>query len=448
MAQKIFLNSKGFHTLTRGTPYLISNSHVVESGSAYAMLPVGAPLPLSYQDRVVGYGALNGLRSVIQIWSRPPGGGGGDNLPPAPVDDNFIKTRVQRSYAYRSQWHHALGGARTTAYRLIHSYADGFPGVVVDQYAENNLVIALSTPAAEYIRTPLLKALKTVPLPFSSASLHSNPPLRIWERSDSIHDGMVKPRAGLIDLRTGDIRVNDDTPAEVEILEDGRRYLVNILLGHKTGFYLDQAQNRSTIQQISAGRRVLDLCCYTGGFTIAALLGGAKHVTAVDFNEGNLKFLLKNLAVNDIDPTNKVALRKGDVFDVLKHYKKAGEEYDLVILDPPKLSSTSKDPETAFRALRGLNSHALSLLAPDGLLATFSCSSATTRANFSRMMRLAVEDFDYGSVTVLRHFNANIDHPVLTSYPEGEYLTGLLVQRTDIPGFTPIRKKIVVKPSE
>jgi 23S rRNA (cytosine1962-C5)-methyltransferase len=320
------------------------------------------------------------------------------------VDADFFRHRVQKALALRE----ALPAAKhANALRLIHGESDGLPGLVVDRYADV-LVAQFLAAGVERWRDPILDAL----LELSGCEA-------IFERSDA----EVRKLEGL-EPRVGFARGNRNA-ARCPIIEYGLNFRVDVEQGQKTGFFLDQRENRQRVRALAAGREVLDGFCYTGGFSIAALAGGAKRVTAIESSAPALQVAKENLAANPLD-ASKVDFRQADVFSELRKLRDSAARFDLIILDPPKFAPTAAQVKKAARAYKDINLWALKLLAPGGLLATFSCSGGVSAELFQSIVAGAALDAG-GDARIIERFGAAADHPVALAFPEGEYLKGLLV---------------------
>jgi 23S rRNA (cytosine1962-C5)-methyltransferase len=242
----------------------------------------------------------------------------------------------------------------------------------------------------------------------------------LYERSDV----EVRALEGL-PVRTGALR---GAPADlVTITEHGTRYLVDVVHGQKTGFYLDQRANRARIRGLAAGRDVLNAFCYTGGFSLSALAGGARSVLSIDSSAAALALARENLALNGLDAAHAEWL-EADVFSALRELRNAGRAFDLIVLDPPKFAPTAAHAERAARAYKDINLLGLKLLRPGGLLATFSCSGGVSPELFQKIVAGAAVDAGV-EAQVRARFQADVDHPVVLSFPEGEYLKGLLLEK-------------------
>ena len=324
------------------------------------------------------------------------------------VDANFFRKRVQKALALREL---LPASKHTNALRLIHGESDGLPGLVGDRYADV-LVAQFLSAGAERWRDAILDAL--VELTACEA---------IFERSDA----EVRKLEGL-PQKTGFVRGNRNA-SRCPIIEYGLNFRVDVEQGQKTGFFLDQRENRQRVRALAAGREVLDGFSYTGGFAIAALAGGAKRVTAIESSAPALEVAKDNLAANPLD-ASKVEFVQADVFKHLRLLRDKNAKYDLIVLDPPKLAPTAAHAENAARAYKDINLLALKLLSPGGLLATFSCSGGISAELFQSIVAGAALDAG-GEAKIIERFTAAADHPVALEFPEGDYLKGLLVLKTE-----------------
>ncbi|NIR62712.1 MAG: methyltransferase domain-containing protein, partial [candidate division Zixibacteria bacterium] len=202
---------------------------------------------------------------------------------------------------------------------------------------------------------------------------------------------------------------------------------VDIREGHKTGFYLDQRVNRSIIRRLAANRDVLDCFSYTGGFAVNAVLGNASTVTAVEISESTIEIAWANCRLNQIEPES-ITWANQDVFQFLRTERDRGNQYDLIILDPPKFAPTASHVKKAARGYKDINLQALKLLRPGGLLATFSCSGGLKPDLFQKIVADAALDANANG-KIIQWLHQSEDHPVALSFPEGEYLKGLIVQK-------------------
>jgi 23S rRNA (cytosine1962-C5)-methyltransferase len=323
------------------------------------------------------------------------------------IDAAFFRARIEKALALRE----ALPTARqSNALRLVNAESDGLPGLVVDRYADV-LVAQFLAAGAERWRDPILDQL--MELTGCAA---------IYERSDA----EVRKLEGLA-ARVGFARGNRSA-ARCPILENGLNFRVDVEQGQKTGFFLDQRDNRQRVRALAAGREVLDGFCYTGGFSIAALAGGAKRVTAVESSKDAIQIAKENLAANPLDAA-KIEFLQADVFSHLRTLRDRNEKFGLIVLDPPKFAPSAAQVQKAARAYKDINLWALKLLAPGGLLATFSCSGGVSAELFQSIVAGAALDAG-ADARIIERFGAAPDHPVALEFPEGEYLKGLLVLKS------------------
>lgn len=315
------------------------------------------------------------------------------------IDAVFFRNRIERAVELRGK---LLPGV--DAVRLVHAESDGLPGVVVDRYGEI-VVLQLSSAGAIRWRDAIADAIETIVRPQT-----------IFERSDADVLALegVKPSIGL--LRGA------PPPAELVVNEAGVKFEVDVPHGHKTGFYLDQRDNRLRLRELAGKCEVLDCFAYTGGFTVNALAGGATNVTAVDSSGPALDLLRRNAALNKLPQTECI---EGDVFQLLRKMRDQARSFDLIVLDPPKFAPTASHAEKASRAYKDINLLAFKLLRPGGLLFTFSCSGGVSRELFQKIAAGAALDAGVNA-QVVEHLSAGADHPVALNFPEGEYLKGLV----------------------
>ena len=297
-------------------------------------------------------------------------------------------------------------GLPLTAYRLVNAESDGLPGLVVDRYGEY-LVCQFLSAGAEYWKREIITLLAGL-LPFAG----------IYERSDVD----VREKEGLSSA-TG-VLAGSPPPDLVEIDEYGCRFAVDVRRGHKTGFYLDQRDNRALVREYAEGREVLNCFAYTGAFGVWALKGGAVEVTNVESSAAALDLARRNVELNGLD-ASRVENVAGDVFHVLRQYRDARRQFDLIVLDPPKFAESRSQIETASRGYKDINLLAFKLLRPGGVLFTFSCSGLITPDLFQKIVAGAALDAGR-DVQIVRRLTQAPDHPVALNFPEGAYLKGLV----------------------
>lgn len=320
------------------------------------------------------------------------------------VDDGYFSQRIELAITRRSA---LVPAEETNALRLVHGESDGLPGLVVDRYADV-LVVQILTAGMEFWRETIVEAL--VQLTGIQA---------VVERSDVDVRNLegLKARSGVL---------HGKVPGPIEIFENGLRFIVDVVNGQKTGFYIDQRRNRHRVGQLAAGREVLNCFCYTGGFSVYALAHGAKNVTSVDSSVEALEMGRRHVEINGL-PLEKAAWIEGDVFKVLRTLRDQGSSFDMVILDPPKFAPTAAQAERAARGYKDINLLGLKLLKPGGILATFSCSGGISTELFQKIVAGAALDAGMDA-RIVQTLTQGPDHPVALAFPEGAYLKGLILQ--------------------
>lgn len=319
------------------------------------------------------------------------------------IDDAFFYSRLADAWQLRQN---LFNQATTDAVRLIAGESDGLPGITIDKYADV-LVCQLLSAGAEASRKMLLAAL-----------IKLFPGHSIYERSDVD----VRKKEGLEPI-TGWLHLPRDS-GEVVIREHGMALLVDIINGHKTGFYLDQRASRQAVKRYAAAKTVLNCFSYTGTFAVAALQGGASKVTNIDLSELALATSERNARLNMLDLT-ALEHQKADVFKLLRQYREQARQFDMVILDPPKFADNKSQLVGACRGYKDINMVAMQLVKPGGLLFTFSCSGLMEDSLFQKIVADAALDAKR-SCQFLERLQQDSDHPVLSTFPEGHYLKGLI----------------------
>jgi len=342
-----------------------------------------------------GYSPMSKIRMRVWSWNE------GDKIDPA-----FFKKKFTSAIERRE----ALGlpNKQSNACRLINAESDGIPGLIVDQY-NDVLVMQCLTAGVEYWKQIWAEIL----MDLTGAK-------SVYERSDAD----VRQMEGL-EQRNGLLR-GKEVEGVVKIKENGLKFLVDIFNGHKTGFYLDQRENREILKQFSKGREVLNCFCYTGGFSVYAMAGGAKSVTSVDSSADAIDLAKQNMALNKL-PEKKCKWVCADVFQILREYDNAGEKFDLIILDPPKFAASQSQIEGALRGYKDINRLAFQLLKPNGILFTFSCSGGVTESDFQRAVAWGALDAGK-EVKIIKRLSQAGDHPVALNFPEAGYLKGFVIQ--------------------
>ncbi len=322
------------------------------------------------------------------------------------IDDAFLRARIAASIDRRKN---LMDTENTNALRLIYGEADGLPGLIVDQFRDT-LVLQILSVGPEKFRKEIIDVLDDL--------LH---PRNICERSDvdvRILEGLEE-RHGLVRGSES----NDD----LVINENGIQYLVDVNEGQKTGFYIDQRRNRQKVFELAKNCDVLNCFCYTGGFTLNALAGGAASVLSVDSSMPALEQLKRNVMINGLDEAKSQVL-EGDVFKLLRLFRDQAKSFDLIILDPPKFAPTISQAEKAARAYKDINLLAIKLLRPGGILVTFSCSGGISRDLFQKIIAGAALDA-HADLQIIDQLSQSPDHPVLMSFPESFYLKGLICKK-------------------
>ncbi len=328
-------------------------------------------------------------------------------------DGAYVRRLVQAAIGHRA----AVGGGSPLleAYRgvrLVHGESDGLPGVVVDSY-DGWCVVQCASAGAEHFRGDIVSAL-------TEAGAKG-----VFNRSDVDS----RKREGLSQEDTFGVLSGEEPPGLIEIREGKIRYLVDVRKGHKTGFYLDQREARAQVGEHACGRETLNCFSYTGGFGLACAAGGAKSVVNLDLSNSALLLAERNfeLLFESGVPECPVEFCCADVFKQLRLYRDQGRRFGLIVLDPPKFADTKAQLLKAARGYKDINLLAMKLLEPGGILATFSCSGAMTPEFFDTICREAACDAKR-DIQIIGRTRQAADHPTALSFPEGEYLNGLLLR--------------------
>lgn len=346
-------------------------------------------------DNFLAYGFYNS-RSRVAIrlieWSQE-----------TEINEGWWRKKIGKAVNFRKDLH----TENTNTYRLIFSEADYLPGLIVDRYADY-LSVQILTTGVERVKHIILDELQNL-----------LEPKGIFDRSDAsarAHEGM--------DASTGGVLLGSQPPEFVSVKENGIVYQVNISKGQKSGFYCDQRDNRKSVANYSSGKKVLDCFSYSGGFSLNAMSKGASEIISVDSSALALETLKKNIILNNF---NNIPHRliQSDVNKQLRAFREENEKFDVIILDPPKYAPSRSALTKASRAYKDLNRIAMLLLSEGGLLATFSCSGAVDINLFKQIIAWAALDAGK-NVQFIEQFSQPTDHPIRSSFPEGEYLKGLL----------------------
>ncbi|PKH06106.1 class I SAM-dependent methyltransferase [Moritella sp. Urea-trap-13] len=321
------------------------------------------------------------------------------------IDQAFFEKRIKQAQSLRDELIEQKG---LTGYRLIAAESDSLPGITIDRY-NDFLVCQLLSAGADFHRDTLVAALSVL-----------YPECSIYERSDVA----VRKKEGL-ELVKGVLK-GEEPPETVIIEENGIKIEVDIKGGHKTGFYLDQRDNRKAAAKYAKGKDVLNCFSYTGGFGVYALQAGAKSITNVDLSQPALDIAKRNLEHNDLDLSN-ASFERADVFKILRQYREEGRTFDTIILDPPKFAESKAQMKGACRGYKDINFVAMQVLKPGGTLLTFSCSGLMEDGLFQKIVADAALDAGRDAYIVERLSQAG-DHPTASFYPEGYYLNGLVLK--------------------
>ncbi len=317
------------------------------------------------------------------------------------IDIAFLERRMYAAFEKRKPLFKV-----TDAVRIVFSEADGLPGLIVDKYGDT-VVFQILTLGMHRLREAAVECIKSVVRPEF-----------IFEKSLS----QFRKIEGLRDMMGW---WGPMGRTEVEIREGRVRFLVHIVNGHKTGFYLDQRRSRMALEPFSNGKRVLDLFCYTGGFAVSAAVFGASRVTAVDIKGDWLKPAAKNADINGV--FDKIEFVESDAFSFLNKAARSGEQYDVIVVDPPSFIKSKNELKSASKGYRDLNSAAMKLLSDKGVLATFSCSHYMPNDIFSGIIKdaakVAGKEF-----SILKRCRQAEDHPIVRGIPETEYLKGYFLK--------------------
>lgn len=319
------------------------------------------------------------------------------------IEDDWWRKRIQTAVAARNA---IFAEGETNTARLIFSEADFLPGLIADRFGD---FISLQ------VLTAGMERVKAVAVDELNKLLN---PKGVYQRNEitaRAHEGLDAE---------GGVLLGEHPPAFVEVYENGIRYNVNIAEGQKSGFYCDQRDNRLLVAAYTRDKRLLDCFCYSGGFSLNALKMGAAEVYSVDSSALAIETLKQNMRLNQLEQNRHIALQ-ADVNKQLKKFRDDGDVFDVIVLDPPKYAPTRSSLNKAARAYKELNRLGLLLLKSGGLLATFSCSGAMDINTFKQILAWAALDAGK-EIQFIKQFAQPEDHPVRASFPEGEYLKGLL----------------------
>ena len=385
--------------LKKGRDHSVRNRHPWIFSGAIDRLegeitPGATVLVRDAAGEALGLGAYSPTSQIrIRMWTFDP---------EAKLNDVFIAHALHNAIHARDR---LIKGGASCAFRVVNAEADLLPGVIIDRYADW-YVGQFTTVGAEFWKEQIVATL-----------MELWPARGFYERSDA----ESRKYEGLSEA--SGVLAGEEPPELVEIAENGCRYLVDVRNGHKTGFYLDQRDNRATVAAYAAGREVLNVFSYTGGFGVAALAAGAKSVTNIDISAQAIALAKRNFALNNLPEVAEFV--DGNAFEVLRKYRDSRRTFDLIILDPPKFADNKNRVMGALRGYKDLNLLAMKLLASNGYLATFSCSGLVTPDLFRKVVCEAAVDSGR-DFQIVRRFQQSSDHPESVFFPEGLYLKGLL----------------------
>jgi 23S rRNA (cytosine1962-C5)-methyltransferase len=319
------------------------------------------------------------------------------------IDEDFWRRRIRRALAGRQA---LIEAPDTDAFRLVYSEADGVPGFIADQYG-TWLVVQFLSMAAERYRQAILDILVDLVAPQG-----------IYDRSE----GEAREKEGLVSV-TGPVW-GEVPPDMIEIAENGHTFLVDIKLGQKTGFYLDQRENRQKVSKYFPNKEILNAFAYTGAFAVYAAHAEAKSIMNVDSSERSLQIAERNMRRNGFGDREDV-YAVADVFEIMRAYRDNNWKFDVIILDPPKFAHSKRHVEKATQGYKDINLLGMKLIKPGGVLISFSCSGAVSPDLFQKVLFGAAVDAGR-HVQIIERLSQSSDHPILLTYPESEYLKGLV----------------------
>ena len=340
-----------------------------------------------------------------RVWTFDPG---------EQVDADFFRRKIRTAIDTRRRLNMESmilrpSKGQSDAFRLVYAESDGIPGLIVDRYGDV-LVLQSLTAGSEAWKETIADILT------QETGIET-----IYERSDAD----VRELEGL-EPKVGVLRgIISNSPTTIH--ENGLNFCVNLQSGHKTGFYLDQRANRLRLRELAKDKDILDCFCYTGGFTVNALAGGAKSALSIDSSADALTLAKQNLELNHL-PVEKTTFLEGDVFQLLRKFRDENRSFDMIILDPPKFAPTAAQAERAARGYKDINLLAFKLLRPGGTLVTFSCSGGIDAGLFQKIVAGAALDAGVDA-QIVEHLSQGPDHPVSLHFPEGAYLKGLVCIR-------------------
>lgn len=392
--KSVILFAKGLKAFNRHHPWIFSGAikRVIGQPKKGETVEI-----LDEKETLLGYGAFSPESQIrVRVWCFNT-----EEI----VGDELIKQRLEAAFRLRES---IVDQKKYDAYRLVNSEADGLPGLIVDKY-NDFIVMQILSAGAEYYRHEIISSLTKL-----------WPSKNIYERSDS----STRNKEG---LKSEKRLISGSFPDDlIEINENGVKYKVDIVNGHKTGFYLDQRLNREFTMNLSADKKVLNCFSYTGGFGISALKGGALNVVNIDSSVEVNSQADQNFRLNGFDK-HSYEIMTGDVFTLLRDFKAEGRKFDMLILDPPKFADSRAMIPKAGRGYKDINMLGMQLLNKGGILITFSCSGIIDPDLFRIIVSEAATDTGTDAV-ILKHLHQSPDHTVTLNFPESSYLKGLVLR--------------------
>lgn len=323
------------------------------------------------------------------------------------INQNFWNNRIKSAYEYRKTLG-LINSSHTTCYRLVHGEGDNLPGLIIDIY--NGVAVLQLHSVGMYKHTQhIIEALKTVLGDSLQAIYNKSASTLPFKAETDNTDGLLWGQV-----------------LSTEVLENGNTFVIDWEKGQKTGFFIDQRENRKLIEMYSQGKRVLNTFCYTGGFSVYALRGGASQVVSIDSSQRAIDLTNEAVTLNFPNCNTHTALAE-DVFDF---FQNNNEKFDVIILDPPAFAKHNSALKNALQGYKRLNMKAIEQIASGGLLFTFSCSQVVTKEDFRKSVFAAAANTKR-NVRIIQQLTQPADHPISIYHPEGEYLKGLLLQITD-----------------
>lgn len=388
---KIFLKKGKQESVLRRHPWIFSGAIASADGS----IEEGDVVELYSSEKKflgVGHAALGSIAVRLLSFS------------PQAIDEQFYRERIAAAWQMRSAL--AIADEQTDSYRLVHGEGDMLPGLIVDVYGSVAVMQAHSV-GMHLHREMIARAIVAV----TDGGITS-----VYDKSEG-----TLPQISDMEVFNSYVVGREESPSAV-IKENGVKFKVNWLTGQKTGFFLDQRDNRALVGRYAKGRRVLNTFCYTGGFSMYALAGGASYVESVDSSAIAVELASENAAINFGDS----APHKGVCIDAFDYLKRIPAQFDMIILDPPAFAKHHRALGNALQGYKRINAAAMAAIAPGGILFTFSCSQAVSKEQFRTSIFTAAA-IAGRKVRVLHQLTQGADHPVNIYHPEGEYLKGLVL---------------------